>query len=159
MLARLLLMVFCALIILITTALTMKISDPNTTEDITDLTRSNSSILRLLEEEKEKKPTVVDFSAGEFNLRPPKPCECSANDLKQTLTSFKGPDPPFLPAYCGSKAQTIKFPDQIPDSAACRRAEGTSMCGRLSYTFTDLESCLEIPNFPYKGIFWDASMN
>ncbi len=101
---------------------------------------------------------MVDFSADEFNLRPSKPCECSVNDLKQALAPFNGPDPPFLPAYCGSKAQTIKLPDQIPDSAACRHADGTSMCGRLLYTFTDLESRLEITNFPHKGIVWDASI-
>jgi hypothetical protein len=78
-----------------------------------------------LEEKKEKKPTVVEFSAGELSLKPPEPCECSANDLKQALAQLNGPDPPFLPAYRGSKAQIIKLPDQIPDSAACRRADGT----------------------------------
>ncbi len=159
MLARLFLMVFCALITLVTTALPIKISEPNTTENFTDLTHSISSIIRILKEEKEKKPTVVDFSAGEFNLRPPNPCECNANNLEQALASFKRPDPPFLYAYRGGKAQIINLPDQILDSAACRRADGTSMCGRLSYTFTDLESRLKISNFPHKGIFWDASMN
>jgi hypothetical protein len=155
MLARLLLMVLCALIIVITTAITIKISDPNTTEDFTELTHSNFIIHGHLEGEKEKKPTVVDFSANEFNLRPPKPCECSLNDLRQALALFNRQSP-FLSAYRGSKAQTIKLPNQIPDSAACRSADGTSMCGRLLYTFTDLESRLEITNFPHKGIFWDA---
>ena len=125
MLARLLLMVFCALILIITTAITINILHLNTTEDFTELTHSNSSILRLLEEEKGKKPTVVNFFAGEFGLRHPKPCEFSADDLKQALASFNGPDPPFLPAYRNSKAQTINFPDQISDSAAYRRADGT----------------------------------
>jgi hypothetical protein len=112
-----------------------------------------------LEEDKEKKPTMVNFSSRKFSLKPQKPCECSVKDLKQALAPFNGPDPLFLPAYRGSMAQTIKLPDQIPESAACTRADGTSMCERISYTFTDLESRLEIINFPHKGIFLDASMN
>ena len=111
MLIRLMLMVFCMLIIVITTAITIKISDLNITEDFTEVTHSNFSIPRHLEEVKEKKLTVVDFYDGEFNLRPAKPCECSVNDLKQALALFNGPDSPFLPAYRGSKAQTINLPD------------------------------------------------
>jgi hypothetical protein len=118
-------MVFCALIIVIATAITIEITDPNTTKDFAELTHSNSNILRLLEEVKEKKPTMVDFLAGEFSLKPPSPCKCSLNDLKQALAPFNGPDPPFLPAYRNSKAQNIKLQDEIPDSTACRRADGT----------------------------------
>ena len=33
------------------------------------------------------------------------------------------------------------------------------MCGRTLYKFTDLESSLEITDFPHKGIIWDASTN
>jgi hypothetical protein len=79
--------------------------------------------------------------------------------MKQALAPFNGPDPPFLPANRNSKAQTIKLQDENLDSATCRRADGTSMCGRLSNTFTDLKSHLKILNFPHKRIFYDASMN
>jgi hypothetical protein len=51
------------------------------------------------------------------------------------------------------------LPEQISDEVACRRADVTSVCGRLSYSFTDLESRLELKNFPHKGIFWDAILN
>jgi hypothetical protein len=51
------------------------------------------------------------------------------------------------------------LPDQISDGVNCRRVDGTSACGRLSYTFTDIESRVEFITFPHKGIFWDASLN
>jgi hypothetical protein len=71
MLARLLRMVFCALIIVTATAIIIEISDTNTNKDFTELTYSNTNILRLLEEVKEKKLTVVDFSADKCSLMPP----------------------------------------------------------------------------------------
>ena len=49
--------------------------------------------------------------------------------------------------------------DQVSVGAACRRADGKSACGQLSFSFTDLESPLEFITFPHKGIFWDASLN
>ena len=51
------------------------------------------------------------------------------------------------------------MPDQVSDEVPCRRADGTSACGRLLYTFLDLESRLELTTFPHKGISWDASLN
>jgi hypothetical protein len=146
------------LIIAITTVIAIKISDPNTTEDFTELTHSNSSILRLLDIEKEEKPDVINFSASSDNFRPPKPCECGTNYAKKALALFNGPESPII-LYRSGMAEIITLPDQLSDSAACRRADGTSMCGRLTYTFTDLELSLEIKTFPHKGIFWDTSMN
>jgi hypothetical protein len=51
------------------------------------------------------------------------------------------------------------LPDQVSDEVTCRRADGTSACGKLSYSFTDLESRLELKTFPHKGFFWDVSLN
>jgi hypothetical protein len=110
--------------------MTIKNSDRNAMEDITQPTESRSSILRHLAENKEEQPTVVNLAAEEFSLRPPDPCLCSANDIKKALALFNGSNPPFLPAYYGGKAQIITLPDQISDRAACRLADGTSLCGR-----------------------------
>ena len=115
--------------------------------------------MRHLSDKNEEKPTAVNFAADEFSLRPPDPCQCSAHDVKQALAPFNRPEPPFLPAYRGGKAQIITLPDQITDSAACRHADSTSVCGRPSYKFTDPESHLEITTFPHKGIIWDASIS
>ena len=71
------------------------------------------------------------------------------NDVKQTLAPFKGPDPPFLPAFLGGKAQIITLPDQNSDSVACRLADGTLMCGRITFKFTDPEKNIEITTFPH----------
>ena len=49
--------------------------------------------------------------------------------------------------------------DEIIDSAACSRTDGTSICGRLKYTLKDLESFVEITTFPHKGILWDEKIN
>jgi len=151
--------VFCALLTVVATAMTIKNADRNTIENITEPTDSRSSILRHLADKNEEKPTVVNFTAEKISLRPPDPCQCSANDVKEALALFNGSEPPFLPAYRGGKAQIITLPDQITDSAACRHADGTSMCGRLSYKFTDPELRLEITSFPHRGIIWDASIN
>ena len=102
---------------------------------------------------------MIDFSAYEISLGPSEPCDCSAKDVKQALAPFNGPNQAFVPAYRAGKAQTIKLPDQVSDEVTCRRADGTSVCGRLSYKLTDLESRLELITFPHKGLFWDASLN
>ena len=102
---------------------------------------------------------MVDFSADKIRLGPPEPCECSTKDVKPALAPLTGPEPPFVPAYRDGKAQTIKLPDQASDRVTCKRADSTSACGRLSYSFTDLESRLEFITFPHKGLFWDASLN
>ena len=47
-------------------------------------------------------PTVVNFALQEF--KPLEPCRCSVDEVKQILAPFNGPNPPFLPAYRGSKA-------------------------------------------------------
>ncbi len=102
---------------------------------------------------------MVNFSADEILLGPSEPCQCSTKDVKHALAPLNGPEPPFVPAYRDGKAQTIKLPDQASDGVTCRRADGISACGRLSYSFTDLESRLEFTTYPHKGIFWDASLN
>ena len=99
-------------------------------EDLTESTDSRSSILRHLADKNKKQPTAVNFAAEKFGLRPPDPCQCNANDVKQTLALFNRPNPPFLPAYRGGKAKIITLPDHITESAACRRIDGTSMCVR-----------------------------
>jgi hypothetical protein len=102
---------------------------------------------------------VVNFSDDEIRLGASEPCQCSTKDVKHALAILNGPEPPFVPAYRDGKAQTIKLPDQAYDGVTCRRAQGVSACGRLSYSFTDLESWLELITFPHKGLFWDASLN
>jgi hypothetical protein len=87
----------------------------------------------------------------------PQICEC--DNLIHTLAPFNRPDPLFLPSYLDGKAQIITLLVEISDIAACRLADGTSMCGKPTYTFFDLESGLEISTFPHKGIIWDASTN
>ena len=93
-----------ALIILIIKVMTIKIKDQNAIEDHTKPTASHMSLLPHLAQKNEEKFTSVKFAADEFSLKPPKPCECSANELKKALAKSNGPDPPFLPAYHGGKA-------------------------------------------------------
>jgi hypothetical protein len=150
---------FAALILAVAIGTTINNADPDTIKDFLELTYSNSSTLSHQAGKKEEKPTVVDFSADEIHLGPSEQCECSTEDVKKALAPFNGPEPPFLPAYRDGKAQTIKLLDQASDGVNCRRADGTSACGRLSYSFSDLESRLEFITFPHKGIFWDASLN
>ena len=160
MLSRFKLMAFFgALLLAVAIETTIKNAEPSTIKDLLKLTYSNSRTLSHQAGKKEEKTIGVDFSADEIRLGPSEPCECSAKDIKQALAPFNGPDPPFEPAYRDGKAQTIKLPDQISDGVTCRRADGTSACGRLSYTFTDLESRVELITFPHKGILWDASLN
>ena len=154
-----LLATFATLIILIAKAMNIKHSDPNTTEYLTELIDSRPSLLRLLAEKKEEQPNLVNSTADDFSIRPPEPCDCSANEFKKALAPSNGPDPPFFSAYRGGMAQIITLPNQISDIAACRRADGTLMCEIPLYRFTDLESHLEITAFPHKGIIWEASTN
>ena len=150
---------FTALLLAVVIGTTIKNADPKIIKDLIELTYSNSSTISQQARNKEENPTEVDFSAYEISLGPSEPCNCSAKDVKQALAPFNGPNPPFLPAFRDGKAQTIKLPDQVSDKETCRRADGTSVCGRLSYTFTDLESRLEFATFPHKGLFWDALLN
>ena len=120
--------VFCALLIVIATAMTIKNADQNTIENITELTDLRSSILRHLADKNEEKLTVFNLTAEKFSLRTPDSCHCSANYVKDALALFNGSDPPFLPAYRGGKAQIITLPEKITDIAACRHADGTSVC-------------------------------
>ena len=115
--------------------------------------------MRDLAENKEEQTTLVGFAADEFSLIAPKPCECSANEVKKTLAPFNGPDPPILSAYRGGEAQIITLINQISDSVACKRNDETSVCGRPFYKFKVPETLIEITDFPHKGLIWDASTN
>ncbi len=148
-----------ALLIAVAIGKTIKNADPSTIKDLIELTYSKSSSLSHQAGNKGEKTSEVDFSAEKNSIGSSELCECSAKDVKQALAPFNGPEPPFVPAYCDGNAQTIKLPDQVSDGLTCKRTDGTSACGRLSYSFTDLESRLEIINFPHKGIYWDASLN
>ena len=69
--------VFCALQTVDATAMKIKNEDRNTIEIITEPTDSRSNIFRHLADKYEEKPTVVDFAAEKFSLRPPDSCKCS----------------------------------------------------------------------------------
>ena len=138
---------------------TVKHTEQNTIQDLQEPTDSRPSLLRDLAEKKEEHPTLIDFAADEFSLIAPKPCECSANEVKKTLAPFNGPDPPILSAYRGGEAQIITLHHQISDSVACKRDDGTSVCGRPFYKFKVPETLIEITEFPHKGLIWDASTN
>ena len=120
--------IFIALFLLTVTGITINKADPNTMKDLTQPTDLLPSILRQSDEKKEEQLSIFNLAAEEFSLRPSEPCLCSANDVKQALAPFNGPDPPFLAAYRGGKAQIINLADQISDVGACRLADGNLMC-------------------------------
>ena len=85
--------------LLTVTGITINKADLNTMKDLTQPTDSlPPSILRHSDENKEDQLSIVNLAAEEFILRPYEPCLCSANDVKQALAPFNGPDPPFLAA-------------------------------------------------------------
>jgi hypothetical protein len=59
----LLIVVFCALLIVIATAMTIKNAEYNIIENITEPTELRSSFMRYLADKNEEKPTVVNFTA------------------------------------------------------------------------------------------------
>ena len=71
MLARYLIMVIYAFIIVIATAMTNKNPDRNTLKDLAEPTDSHSSILRHLAGKKEENPGIVDLVPDEYSLMPP----------------------------------------------------------------------------------------
>jgi hypothetical protein len=95
-------LVSCAKLIVIATAMTIKNADRKTQEDLTEPANSSSSLLRHLAENKQEQPNLVNFAEEEFSLMPPDPCKCSADYIKKTLAQFNGPEPPFLPTYPGA---------------------------------------------------------
>jgi hypothetical protein len=86
-------------------------------------------------------------------------CHCSADDFKQTLVPFNGPDPPFLLAHADGDAQTVTFSDQIAVSDAFRLSDGTSMCGQPMFKFTEIETLKEITKLRFKGLKLDEFSN
>ncbi len=56
------LVVFCALIIVVAAAITIKNADSNTMEDNTEPTDSRPSLLRHLAENKEEQPTLTNLA-------------------------------------------------------------------------------------------------
>jgi hypothetical protein len=75
----LLMVIFCALLIVVVTAMTIKNVYRETTEDLTEPANSRSSLLRHLTENKQEQPTLVNFAEEEFSLRPRDPCKCYAD--------------------------------------------------------------------------------
>ena len=71
MLARYLIMVIYAFIIVIPTAMTNKNPDRNTMKDLEEPSDSRSSILRHLAGKKEDNPSIVDLAPDEYSLMPP----------------------------------------------------------------------------------------
>ena len=71
MLARYLIMVIIAFIIVIATAMTNKNPDSNAMKDLAEPTDLHSSILRHLAGKKEENPGKVDLAPDEYSLMPP----------------------------------------------------------------------------------------
>ena len=71
MLARYLIMVIYAFIIVIATAMTNKNPDRNTIKNLAEPGESRSSILRHLAGKKEDNPSIVDLAPDEYGLIPP----------------------------------------------------------------------------------------
>ncbi len=87
--------VFCALILVVAAAITIKIADTNTIENHTEPNNSSPSLLRHLAEKKEEQPTLANLAEEKFSFRPLEPCQCSAYGVKLNLALFNGPEPPF----------------------------------------------------------------
>jgi hypothetical protein len=111
-------------------------------------------MVRLLVENPEEISNTNYLETDKFYL-PRDPCRCSVDGLKQLLAPLNGPGLTFSPAYRVGLPQTITLKGHIPDSDACRLADGTSPCERLSFKFSNKETLFEITKFPHKGLSYN----